>query len=407
MACPPQLGGAGGSAASRAQRTIGEILRKSLPDYSRTHRLPAQQWKVLNALSRCRTAALGGHLYRCGHCGGEHFAPHSCRNRHCPACQGANSQQWLAKQQQTLLPIPYFHLVFTLPHALNALIAQNQAPLYNLLFAAASETLLQFGRQKFAAQLGLTAVLHTWGQTLVDHYHLHGIASGGGLTTDRTGWVKSHPRYLFAVAALSKVFRAKFCLGLQRLYADGQLQFHGQLQPLAEPAAFQRLVRAATATDWVVYSKRPFAGPEQVLAYLSRYTHRVGISNGRILAFDPDAATVTFGYRDYADRSRSKSMTLSSAEFVRRLRRHILPARFVKIRHYGLLANRGRQTRIAAARRLLGQPDPPAEIKTNAIAIEAPASAWACPHCGKRELVLVRVVQPPRGGRPGAALDSS
>jgi hypothetical protein len=195
----------------------------------------------------------------------------------------------------------------------------------------------------------------------------------------------------------------------QRLYAAAQLQFHPDtpVSGLAPPAEFQRLVRAATAADWVVYSKRPFAGPEQVLAYFSRYTHRVGISNGRNLAFDPAAATVTFRYRDYADHSCAKTMALSSAEFVRRLRLHILPARFVKIRHYGLLANRGRQTRIAAARRLLGQRDPPAEIKTNAIAREAPAPTWACPHCGKRELVLVRVVHPPRGGRPGAALDSS
>ena len=412
MACPPQPGGAGGGAVPLGrddQRTIGEILRKSLPDYSRTHRLPAHHWKVLNALCRCRTAVLGGHLYRCGACGGEHFAPHSCRNRHCPTCQGANSQQWLARQQAVLLPVPYFHLVFTLPHALNALIGQNQAALYNLLFAAAAETLLQFGREKFGAQLGITAVLHTWGQTLVDHYHLHCIASGGGLAADGAHWTTSHPRYLFAVAALSAVFRAKFCEGLQRLYGAGQLQFHGQLQGLAQPTDFQRLVRAATKTDWVVYSKRPFAGPEQVLAYLSRYTHRVGISNGRILAFDPDEATVAFRYRDYADRSQCKAMTLSSAEFVRRLRLHILPARFVKIRHYGLLANRGRQTRIAAARRLLGQADPPVEIKPVATASAAPAPAFACPHCGKRELVLVRIVHPPRHrmSEPVAVLDSS
>src|ERR1019366_3807200 len=402
MACPPDPGGPGRAPPAL---TLGEILRASLPAYGRAHRLPAQHWKVLKPLSRCRTAALGGHQYRCAHCGREHFAPHSCRNRHCPACQGVNSHAWLASQQAVLLPVPYFHLVFTLPHALNALIAQNQAALYNLLFATAAETLLQFGRQKFGAQLGVTAVLHTWGQTLIEHYHLHCIVSGGGLARDGTQWRRSHPRYLFAVTALSTVFRAKFCEGLQRLYATGQLQFHGQLQPLAQPAEFQRLVRAATAKDWVVYSKRPFAGPKQVLAYLSRYTHRVGISNGRLLAFDPAAATVTFRYRDYADSSRSKVMTLASAEFLRRLRQHILPARFVKIRHYGLLANRDRQTRIASARRLLGQPEPPAASQPAALAAPAPA----CPHCGKRELVLVRIVQPPRPPMSGLgpALDSS
>ena len=408
MGCAPPGGGAGDGAALRAQRTVGEILRGSLPDYARTHRLPAHHWKALNALSRCRTAALGGHLYRCTACGGEHFAPHSCRNRHCPTCQGANSQQWLARQEAVLLPVPYFHLVFTLPHALNALIAQNQAALYNLLFAAATETLLQFGRQKFGAQLGLTAVLHTWGQTLVDHYHLHCIVSGGGLADGGRRWVKSHPRYLFAVAALAAVFRAKFCEGLQKLSTAGQLQFHGPLEPLAEPAEFQRLVRAATRTDWVVYSKRPFAGPEQVLAYLSRYTHRVGISNGRILEFDPDAATVTFRYRDYADRSRVKTMTLTSAEFVRRLRLHILPERFVKVRHYGLLANRGRQTRIAAARRLLGAAEPAVPSRTDeSSGGECAASAWPCPHCGKPELVFVRIVPASRAGPPAARLDSS
>lgn len=407
MACPAQPGGAGGGAASRAQRTVREILQQSLPDYARTHRLPAHQWKVLNALSRCRTAALGGHLYRCAHCGGEHFAPHSCRNRHCPSCQGVNSRQWLAQQQAVLLPVPYFHLVFTLPHALNALIAQNQTALYNLLFAAASQTLLEFGREKFGGQIGLTAVLHTWGQTLIDHYHLHGIVAGGALSPDGVRWVKSHPRYLFAVAALSTVFQAKFCEGLQRLYAAGQLQFHGQLQPLAEPARFQELVRAATATSWVVYSKRPFAGPEQVLAYLSRYTHRVGISNRRLVDFD--GQSVTFRYKDYADDHRPKTMRLAVAEFVRRLRLHILPERFVKIRHYGLLANRGRQSRIARARRLLGQPPEPPPAGPTAATGESTTTALVCPHCGRSELVLVRVVHPPRR-RPDTrvgVLDSS
>jgi DNA-directed RNA polymerase subunit RPC12/RpoP len=387
MACPPPAGGPGGAPPAL---TLGEILRASLPAYGRAHRLPAQHWKVLNALSRCRTAALGGHQYRCAHCGGEHFVPHSCRNRHCPACQGAQSRQWLAQQQAVLLPVPYFHVVFTLPHALNPLLAQNQALLYDRLFAAATQTLLEFGRQKFAAQIGITAVLHTWGQTLIDHYHLHCIVTGGGLTADGGRWVKSHPRYLFPVAALSEVFRAKFCAGLQRLHARGQLQFHGALAALAEPVGFQELVRSACATDWVVYSKRPFAGPAQVLAYLARYTHRVGISHRRLLAFDASAGRVTFQYKDYAAASQPKTMTLAAAEFVRRLRLHILPERFVKIRHYGLLANRGRQTRIAGARRLLGQPAAPA---AEATATADTTAALLCPHCGRRELVLVRVVR--------------
>jgi hypothetical protein len=397
MACPPPVGGAGGAPPAL---TLGAILRTSLPAYGRAHRLPSQHWKVLNALSRCRTAALGAQVYRCAHCGGEHVAPHSCRNRHCPTCQGVNSRQWLAQQQAVLLPVPYFHLVFTLPHGLNRLIRQNRRALYNLLFATASQTLLEFGRQKFGGQIGLTAVLHTWGQTLVDHYHLHGIVTGGALSPDGARWVKSHPRYLFAVAALSAVFQARFCEGLQRLYAAGQLEFHGRLQPLAEPARFQELVRAATAADWVVYSKRPFAGPEQVLAYLSRYTHRVGISNRRLADFD--GPSVTFRYKDYADQCRPKTMRLAVAEFVRRLRLHILPERFVKIRHYGLLANRGRHSRIATARHALGQPEAPV-----APATASPAPVPLCPHCGRSELVLVRVVPPPPRRPSVAALDSS
>lgn len=397
MACLPPPGETGRAPPGL---TLGEILRASLPAYGRAHRLPAHHWKVLNALSRCRTAALGGHQYRCAQCGGEHFVPHSCRNRHCPACQGVNSHQWLAKQQAVLLPVPYFHVVFTVPHALNPLIAQNQAGLYNLLFAAASQTLLAFGRQKFGGAVGITAVLHTWGQTLVDHYHLHCIVTGGALTADGARWVKSHPRYLFPVAALAEVFRAKFCAGLQRLHATGQLQCHGALQALSEPAALAQLVRTACASDWVVYSKRPFAGPAQVLAYLARYTHRVGISPRRLVAFDAAAGTVTFRYKDYADQCRAKTMTLAAAEFVRRLRLHFLPERFVKIRHYGLLANRDRQSRVAAARHRLGAPP-------LAPAVTPAAPVIPCPHCGQPALVLVGVTHPRRRAGVPVRLDSS
>jgi hypothetical protein len=299
-----------------------------------------------------------------------------------------------------LLPVPYFHVVFTVPHALNPLLAQNQAALYNLLFAAASQTLLEFGQQKFGGPVGITAVLHTWGQTLIDHYHLHCIVTGGALTAAGARWVASHPRYLFPVAALAKVFRGKFCAGLQRLRATGQLQFHGALQALVETAAFQRLVRTACAKDWVVYSKRPFAGPAQVLAYLARYTHRVGIGARRLVAFDEAAGSVTFRYKDYADDSRSKTMTLTAPEFVRRLRLHFLPERFVKIRHYGLLANRDRQSRVAGARQRLGAPPP--------VPAGPPAAPMVpCPHCGQNALVLVGVTRPRRHDRAPVRLDSS
>jgi hypothetical protein len=392
--CPRRADPARGPpAAPPSSLTLAEVVRAGLPAFARAHRLSAAHWKIVNVLLACRTAALGGHRYRCAECGREHFVPHSCRNRHCPRCQGAASHEWLARQQAALLPVPYFHLVFTLPHALNPLIAQNQRALYGLLFAAATQTLLQFGREKFGAQLGVTAVLHTWSQTLSDHYHLHGIVTGGGLSLDGTRWVKSHPRYLFAVRALSEVFCAKFCEGLQRLYARGKLAFHGSLRPLAEESKFQRLVRTATASKWVVYSKRPFAGPEQVLAYLARYTHRVALSERRLLALDGAAGTVTFRYKDYADGARPRAMTLRLEEFVRRFCLHLLPERFVKIRHYGLLGNRGRHARIEQARALLG---PRSEAAPTVPMGESAPVVAVCPHCGQAALVLIEVILPPR-----------
>jgi hypothetical protein len=250
-------------------------------------------------------------------------------------------------------------------------------------------------------------VLHTWSQTLLDHYHLHCIVTGGGLAVEGPGWIGCHPNYLFNITALGQVFRAKFCEGLQALYAEGRLQFHGQLAPLAEPKKFQALVRSATRHGWVVYSKRPFAGPQQVLAYLSRYTHRVGISNRRLLALDPKQQTVTFDYKDYADGARHKVMHLPLEEFIRRLRLHFLPPRFVKSRHYGLLANRGRQLRLQQARVLLhaqppaGQPLP--DIKPTT---PLPPKLPICPHCGWAALILVRVV-PPQRLTPPPLLDTS
>lgn len=328
-----------------------------------------------------------------------HFVPHSCRNRHCPLCQGAAARRWLAKQEQALLPVAYFHLVFTLPHVLNALIQQNQRVLYLLLFQAASQTLLEFGQNRFGAQLGITAVLHTWSQTLLDHYHLHCIVTGGGISADGTQWVASSARYLFAVRAISEVFRGKFCAGLEQLYRDGQLQFHGKLAALATPTAFRGLLRQAVSQKWVVYSKRPFAGPQQVLGYLSRYTHRVALSPKRLLTVDPKSQTVTFTWKDYADGCKRKTMRLELREFVRRFCLHLLPERFVKIRHFGLLSNRQRQARVAQARALLRQ-------VAWSVAAVASEPERVCPHCGSSRLLLVEVV-PRLVVMPPRALDSS
>jgi hypothetical protein len=381
---------------------LGDVLRAGLPTYARAHRMPAHHWKVFNAIQACRTPLLGGHQYECARCGCGHFVPHGCGNRHCPSCQGIHSQHWLDAQSELLLPIPYFHEVFTLPHQLNGLVEQNQNVLYDLLFDTVSETVLTFGRNNLGAQVGVTAVLHTWGQTLSGHYHLHGIVTGGGLALDGRGWVRSRSDYLFSVRALSQVFCAKFCEGLQSFYTQGQLQFHGQLRPLAEERHFQALVREATRKPWNVYSKRPFAGPEQVLAYLSRYTHRVGISNRRLLELDEVGGTVSFDYKDYADESRHKTMTLTLEEFIRRLRLHVLPPRFVKIRHYGLLSTRGRQGRLEQARALLG---PPPELVSATTLLPRPG--LACPHCGCTLLLLVRVLRPQRWRPEPTVLDSS
>lgn len=376
---------------------MAAVLRAGL-DNSRPS-LPTQHWRTLRALLACRTPALGGHRYRCEECGQTHFVPHSCRNRHCPLCQGQAAREWLDQQQRALLPVPYFHVVFTLPHVLNPLIRQNQRTLYTLLFQVVSQTLLQFGQNRFGVQLGVTAVLHTWSQTLLDHYHLHCIVTGGGLSSDNSRWVSAPTHYLFPVRALSKVYRGKFLSALEKLYAERKLQFQGQLAALAAPHQFAQLLRQAAQQKWVVYAKQPFAGPLQVLTYLSRYTHRVAISPRRLLAMDSQRQTVTFAWRDYADSSKRKSMTLPVGEFLRRFCLHLLPERFVKIRHYGFLGNRQRHQRVPLARELLakaGVPSPPLPPSA------APPSP-VCPFCGSEQLYLIQIVEPIRP----AVVDSS
>ena len=384
--------------------TLGQILRPFLAGpTAATLRLCPHQWKTLRALARCRTRALGGQVFYCPHCRREHVVAHSCRNRHCPHCQGAAALDWLERQAATLLPVPYFHLVFTLPHALNGLIRQNRAALFKLLFDAASQSLLEFGRQRLQADLGITAVLHTWSQTLGDHYHLHCIVTGGGVAQDQSRWIATSPYYLFPVRALSRRFRGKYRAGLDELFTGGKLEFHGELEALCAPSHFAALLREATQAQWVVYAKRPFAGPQQVLAYLSAYTHRVAISPRRLLAADD--ASVTFAYKDYADGSRHKTMTLATAEFVRRFALHVLPERFVKIRHYGLLGNRRKQARLARARELLGMAPIP-EPKPLPELLQAPVSQRppvCCPFCQRPGLVKLRQVRP----RPVTPLDSS
>jgi hypothetical protein len=384
----------GGSGAEKPG--VIKVLAASL---GRPQNLCAHVWKTLNALLSCRTPALGVHHYQCADCGRDHLVPHSCRNRHCPDCQGANAHEWLERQEKNLLPVPYFHVVFTVPHALNPLILQNQRTLHTLLFKSASATLLEFANNKLGVRPGISAVLHTWGQNLLDHNHLHCIVTGGGLTADGQHWRGIKSGYLFPVRALSVVFAAKYRDGLKDLYAEDKLEFHGKLVEQAEPRAFARLVRSACRRKWVVYAKRPFGGPKQVLAYLSRYTHRIAIGNHRILTLDKSARTVRFAYKDYADKSKGKTMQLSLDEFLRRFCMHILPARFVKIRHYGLLANRGRNERIEQARQLLGDPGPeesPPSAGDTSPAEEPAQPQLLCAFCGSSRLRLVAVTHPRR-----------
>jgi hypothetical protein len=379
--------------------TLGEVLRAALSAGQGLRRLPAHCWKVLRALCACRTGALGGHYYLCQDCGNAHSVPNSCGNRHCPSCQKLQSAQWLDRQIEHVLPIPYFHLVFTLPHSLNLLIQHNQKLLYDLLFASASATLLEFGRNNLQATLGITAVLHTWSQTLLDHYHLHCVVTGGGVSLDGKSWIARSPKWLLPTRALSIVFRAKFRDGLQRLFQDGKLTFAQSEPSLSDPVAFARYLHQACRPKWVVYAKRPFAGPKPFLAYLCRYTHRVAISNSRIERLDSEKGAVTFRYKDYAQAGQTRQMTLALPEFLRRFCLHILPPRFVKIRNYGLLSNRDRSERIEQARGLLAQAPSTVqepETQSNAVITEAPVPRVVCPFCGSSKVVLIAVLGRPR-----------
>lgn len=312
-----------------------------------------QQRRAMRAIVQCRTAALGGHLYQCDDCGNQVPVYNSCRNRHCPKCQSLAKAKWLEARQQELLPVTYYHVVFTLPDSLAQLALQNARVIYNLLFRAVSQTLLRIAAdpKRLGARIGFFAVLHTWGQTLMLHPHLHCVVPAGGLSLDGTQWIACRPRFFLPVRVLSALFRSLFLDYLKQAYEQGKLQFAGSLEDLAHPAAFNRLLKLARKKKWVVYAKRPFGGPQQVLDYLGRYTHRVAISNHRLLALED--GRVTFSWKDYRDSGVSKEMTLEAEEFIRRFLMHVLPDGFQKIRHFGLMANRGRAANLAMCRELI------------------------------------------------------
>lgn len=379
---------------------VADIFREFGPLYRQIHKLPPYILKTMKDIESCRTAALGGHVEECDRCGHVRISYNSCRNRHCPKCQSLAKERWIQERKKDLLPVPYFHLVDTIPDTLNPLALVNQKVIYDLLFRSASEALLQLGQDPthLGAQVGMVAILHTWGQNLLDHPHLHCIVPGGGLSKDAPEWISSREDFFIPVRVLSRLLRGKFLGSLKQAYQAGSLQCVGKVEHLGDPKAFQILLDQLYEQEWVVYAKRPFGGPEQVLEYLGRYTHRVAISNNRIVKLEN--GQVTFRWRDYRDGSRTKLMTLDALEFIRRFLLHILPPGFFKIRYYGILGSRNRHTKLKRCKEILGgaiDQDPP----------ESEPQSWEemlfeltgldpriCPKCQKGHMVTKEILRP-------------
>jgi Putative transposase/Transposase zinc-binding domain len=348
------------------------------------------QLKVMSAIEQCRTAALGGHVLRCERCGTDQVSYNSCRNRHCPKCQSSAAIQWLEARQADLLPVEYYHVVFTLPAPIADIAYYNKAVIYGMLFDIAAETLLRIGAdpKHLGARLGITLVLHTWGSALTHHPHVHGIVPGGGLSLDGQRWIACRPGFFLPVRVLSRLFRRRFLEALSQAHREQRLQFFGEQAQLADADVFARWLAPMRQCEWVVYAKRPFAGPEAVLAYLSRYTHRVAISSSRLLTMDERG--VTFRWKDYRakGRTRHKTITLHPGEFMRRFLLHVLPVGFHRIRHYGLLANGCRRANLALAREMLAVPPELFDVNADDAHIAAVAPTFVCWHCGCTLIVL-------------------
>lgn len=377
------------SIPTRPALEVADIFRAHGAEYLQTHRVTEGQRKVLRALLHCRTAALGGHVEECNNCGAQRIAYNSCRNRHCPKCQGAEQARWVERQVADLLPIEYFHVIFTLPQELNELARWQPRLVYDLLFAAARETLLEFGQRELGGEIGVTAVLHTWGQTLQTHIHLHCLVTGGALAADEKSFRRCRQGFLCSVEELSAVYRAHYCAGLRR-WAQ---QAGSAAAPVEAQwgARAERLAEELSAVAWVVYAKRPVCGPQQVIEYVSRYTQRVAISNARLLALS--AGVVSFRYKDYRAGGVNKVMRLPASEFIRRFLQHVLPAGYVRIRHYGLLASRGRAQKLARCRALLRaasvEQTGPKETRAEWWRSSSRQALSRCAECGSGELVRV------------------
>ena len=391
---------------SRPKLEVADILHRHGAAWRRANAGHASlgQLKVMAAIESCRTAALGGHVERCEDCGHSRIAYNSCRNRHCPKCQAAAAEEWLAAREADLLPVAYFHLVFTLPAEIAPIAYQNKAIVYDLQFRAASQTLLTIAAdpRHLGARIGITAVLHTWGSAMTHHPHVHMIATGGGIALDNTRWLGCRPGFFLPVRVLSRLFRRLFLEMIGQAHDAGRLQFFGDHAALADRAAFAAHLAPLAKKNWFVYAKPPFTGPQAVLAYLARYTHRVAIANSRLIALDERG--VTFRYKDYRrnGQERYRAMTLDPDEFIRRFLLHVLPKGFHRIRHYGILASALCKTNIARARELLAQPAPPSQAPADddpCSRHEAHAERPPCPCCGGR-MIIVETFE--RGAQPRA-----
>jgi hypothetical protein len=399
----------------RPKLEVADVFRRYGEAYRDKHdaSMSTAQRRVMTAVEVCRTAALGGHLERCDECGHERNCFNSCRDRHCPKCQSLARAQWIEDRQSELLEAPYFHVVFTVPEEIAAIAYQNKEVVYGILFRATADTLKTIAAdpEHLGAEIGFFAVLHTWGQNLLFHPHLHCVVPGGGLSPDGQRWVSCRPDFFLPVRVLSRLFRRLFLESLQKAFDSGKLHLFTALEPLREGTAFARHLARAKASEWVVYAKRPFAGPRQVLDYVGRYTHRVAISNNRLLDIENDR--VRFQWKDYRDGDQVKTMTLSADEFIRRFLLHVLPTGFQRIRYYGLLGNRYRQEKLDQCRRLLGMhlPDPHTSAPTEQDYRDryenlTGSSLRQCPQCQRGRMVLV-VTLPKSPSQSPVTIDSS
>jgi len=379
---------------------VGDLFRVFGSAYREAHEMPLRHLRVMRAIEVCRTAELGGHLDQCDHCGTVRISYNSCRNRHCPKCQCLEKERWLEARERDLLPTPYFHVVFTLPEGLRPLALRNQKVVYSLLFKSVSETLTELARDSkhLGAEIGFMAILHTWSQTLIDHPHLHCLVTGGGLSLDGKRWIASSKDFFISVKVLSSLFRGKFLDGLKKLHEAGELTFPGQIEEWKESPAFKRLLTNLYHQEWVVYCRPPLKNLQKVMDYLGRYTHRVALSNDRLVKLEGNQ--VTFRWRDSADNNKIKLLTLGAFEFIRRFLLHVLPEQFVKIRYYGILSHRSRKGKLLRCKRLLG-------IVTREDPEQAPKETWEdlltritgidpriCPHCGKGKMIQKEILPP-------------